>query len=283
MTASLSASLPEAFFLPTEPGPCFCLFHKPKGARRRGNILYLHPFAEELNTTRHIVAHQARNLAELGYSVLQIDLFGCGDSSGEFQDVRWSTWLLNAHTAHLWLRENSSGPFWIWGLRAGALLAAALATQLQDKTQKPVNLLFWQPVTDGYQMLQQFLRLSQAGEWLGTRTPDQMPASQLLAQGQAVDVAGYTISPEMAQDLSQVHLIPKNFGNGARLVWIEVSKQSSQMLGVASERSLNKWNSSGWQTEAEVVRGISFWQNFNASEAPSLWLATENAMALEPQ
>ena len=78
---------PKAFFLPTRHGHCFCLFHEPQGNTRRGSILYLHPFAEELNTSRRIVAHQARNLARLGYGVLQIDLLGCGDSAGNFEDA----------------------------------------------------------------------------------------------------------------------------------------------------------------------------------------------------
>ena len=279
MTPSVFGSLPEAFFLPTEHGPCFCLFHTPRGATRRGSILYLHPFAEELNTTRRIVAHQARILTQLGYGVLQIDLFGCGDSSGEFEEARWSTWLHTAHEAYLWLQENNPGPFWIWGLRAGALLAAALANQIQDNTQQKVNLLLWQPVIDGHQMLQQFLRLSQAGEWLGTRTANQLSASQMLAQGQAVDIAGYTISPELAQDLSQACLVPNYFANGARLVWLEVSSHNSQMLGPASDRSLANWKSAGWNTEVEVVRGTAFWQNFNTTETPALWLATQKAMA----
>jgi alpha/beta superfamily hydrolase len=40
--------------------------------------------AEELNKSRHVAAAQARAFAAAGYSVLQIDLYGCGDSSGDF-------------------------------------------------------------------------------------------------------------------------------------------------------------------------------------------------------
>ena len=50
--------------------------------------MYAHPFCEEMNKARRMAALQSRRLAALGYSVLQIDLFGCGDSSGDFADAR---------------------------------------------------------------------------------------------------------------------------------------------------------------------------------------------------
>jgi exosortase A-associated hydrolase 2 len=55
-------------------------------------VLYVHPFAEEMNRARRMAALQARALAALGYGVLQIDLYGCGDSSGDFGDARWDLW-----------------------------------------------------------------------------------------------------------------------------------------------------------------------------------------------
>ena len=39
-----------------------------------------------------MAAQQARAFAALGYAVLQIDLFGCGDSCGAFAAGRWAQW-----------------------------------------------------------------------------------------------------------------------------------------------------------------------------------------------
>ncbi|MBK8384562.1 MAG: hypothetical protein IPL11_02315 [Candidatus Accumulibacter sp.] len=41
------------------------------------------------NKSWRIVPLQARALATAGYAVLQIDLMGCGDSSGDFGDATW--------------------------------------------------------------------------------------------------------------------------------------------------------------------------------------------------
>ena len=42
------AGIPEPFFLRVDGGERFCLFHPPL-TDCRGTLLYVHPFAEELN------------------------------------------------------------------------------------------------------------------------------------------------------------------------------------------------------------------------------------------
>jgi len=90
---------PHAFFLTSARGPLFCLFHAPEGGRVRGRVLHFHPFAEELNTCRRVTAQCARELAQQGYAVLQFDMWGCGDSSGEFEQAGWHDWLADARAA----------------------------------------------------------------------------------------------------------------------------------------------------------------------------------------
>ncbi|MBN9422686.1 MAG: alpha/beta hydrolase, partial [Candidatus Accumulibacter sp.] len=118
----------EAFFLPATSGQRYCLFHRPatEGAAR-GALVYVHPFAEEMNKSRRMAAVQARALAAAGYAVLQIDLHGCGDSSGDFADASWAGWLDDVELACAWLRARCAAPLWLWGLRSGCLLAAEAA------------------------------------------------------------------------------------------------------------------------------------------------------------
>ena len=63
------AGAPEPFFLRVDGGERFCLFHPPAGACR-GALLYVHPFAEELNRSRRMAALLARALAGAGYGVM---------------------------------------------------------------------------------------------------------------------------------------------------------------------------------------------------------------------
>lgn len=285
MTTSARASLPSAFFLPSaaeHTGQRFCLFHAAQGNALRGRVLYLHPFAEELNTTRRTVAQQARALAQAGFAVLQIDLHGCGDSSGEFADATWSAWLQDAAQGYHWLSQHASGPAWIWAMRSGALLAAELVQPLQNTVPEPINLLFWQPVTSGQQMLQQFLRLHSASQWLGNGGDGShhgpSPA-QRLAQGESVSIAGYPLSPALAQGLGAARLQPPASATPARLVWLELSSQAAPTHSPATAAALATWRAAGWQVHADTVTSPAFWQTVDTDAAPALLHATQQALS----
>jgi exosortase A-associated hydrolase 2 len=188
----------EASFVPVDGSDRYCLLHLPQGSPR-GGIVYLHPFAEELNRSRRVVANQARAFSAAGYAVLQIDLYGCGDSAGDFGDASWAQWRADAHAAVRILRERFDVPLCLWGLRSGALLASEVALELEDE----VSLLLWQPVLSGKQHLQQFLRLSLAADMLEGRAQGGTEALQAqLSAGHLVEIAGYTLSPALAQGLS---------------------------------------------------------------------------------
>jgi exosortase A-associated hydrolase 1/exosortase A-associated hydrolase 2 len=297
MTGSAAAparpALPQAFFLPVPGGgQRFCLFHPPApGAPPRGRVLFCPPFAEELNTTRRTVARQSRALAEAGFAVLQIDPLGCGDSSGGFEDASWPAWLADLELAHAWLSQHASGPLWLWGLRAGALLASDLAARLPE----PAHLLLWQPAASGQQQLQQFLRLHAAGQWLagyktGTVKKTDTPAQQ-LALGQSVHIAGYPLSPALAQGLAAARLQPpvsQPPGHTVRhMVWLEFTQQAAPepsqpvqpaALSPASEKALAAWSAAGWQVNAQTAISPAFWQTVEAEAAPGIETATTQAL-----
>lgn len=274
MNLPARAALPQAFFLPTGTGQRFCLFHPAQGAAPQGRVLYLHPFAEELNCTRRVVAQQARALAQAGYSVLQIDLLGCGDSEGSFADATWEAWLQDAQHAHHWLREHASGPLWLWGMRAGALLATALANGLTERC----HLLLWQPAISGQQILQQFLRLHTASQWLDAAKASGQTPAHTLDNGQTVDIAGYTLNPALARGLTAARLQPPRLPPG-QLVWLEMSAQAESVLSPASERQLTVWRDAGWTVSAQVLTGPLFWQTVATCEAPALLQATLDTLA----
>lgn len=268
---------PEAFFLTVAAAPNsqrYCLFHPAQGDVR-GAVLYLHPFAEEMNKSRRMAALQARRLAENGYAVLQIDLHGCGDSAGDFGDATWESWLRDAAAAHAWLRARcpSPAPFWLWGLRSGCLLAAEAARKIGT----PTNFLFWQPVVSGKQYLQQFLRLKVAGEMMGGDSKGVMEASKArLAAGQAVEVAGYALSAGMAGGLESAELSPP--AQPGRLHWFEVSARPEATLAPASLKRIEQWRAAGCAVESAVLPAPTFWQTTEIEEAPALLDATLAAL-----
>ena len=204
MNRALTDALPLLpFFLPASGGQRYCLLHlPPPGQAARGGILYVHPFAEELNKSRHVAAAQARAFAAAGYSVLQIDLFGCGDSSGDFGEARWDIWHNDLHLACAWLAQRVNGPLTVWGLRLGALLALDFAS---NPPLPLARLLLWQPELDGRRVIDRFLRLRLAAGMLaggGQEAPGHARAA--LAESEPVEVAGYLLAPALAHAIDDV-------------------------------------------------------------------------------
>ncbi|MBC7680866.1 MAG: hydrolase 2, exosortase A system-associated, partial [Ferruginibacter sp.] len=231
----------DAFFLPIGSGQRFAIYHPAEGGRTRGLVAYVHPFAEEMNKSRRMAALQARALAAQGYAVLQLDLLGCGDSSGDFGDATWQAWVNDTVQACHWLRLQNDAPLWLWGLRAGCLLAAQAAAQLHEAC----NFLFWAPTPAGKPLLQQFLRLKAAVDLTSGNAKAIMDGlRQQLAAGESVDIAGYTLSAALASGMEQATLAaPPAAG---RLEWLDLATQSDARLSPASAKPLQAWQSAGF-------------------------------------
>lgn len=263
----------RAFFLDAASGggQRFCLHHPAEGPLKRGQMLYLHPFAEEMNKSRRMAALQARTLAQAGYEVLQLDLLGCGDSSGDFGDASWEAWVEDALLGCRWLRDQAPpAPLWLWGLRAGCLLATAALGRLET----PAHLLLQQPPASGKPLLQQFLRLKVAGEMLDGAGKGAMAGlRESLERGEAVEIAGYRLAPALAQGLEAAKLEPPPRAAPARLIWLELSSRPEAQWTPVAQQGQQRWREAGWQLEAELVPGPAFWQTSEIEEAPGL-LAT---------
>ncbi|GHU19613.1 hypothetical protein FACS189475_07120 [Betaproteobacteria bacterium] len=221
-----------------------------------------------------MAALQARALAAAGYTVLQVDLYGCGDSSGDFGDASWSDWVDDVLAACDCLRRRTGAPLWLWGLRAGCLLAAEAARRNDEVS----GLLFWQPVLSGKQHLQQFLRLKGAGEMLsgdGAGSVEHLKTD--LARGDSVEIAGYTLAPGLARGLESAELaLP---GRTLRVEWLEVSGAQNGSLSPAAVSRLEKWRAQGYDVRGSAIYGPSFWQTVEITGSPELLVATQTALA----
>ncbi|MET3133189.1 exosortase A-associated hydrolase 2 [Oxalobacteraceae bacterium GrIS 1.11] len=269
MTAQAGASaLP--FFMDANPGQRFCLLHLPApGHTPRGAIVYIHPFAEEMNKSRRMAAIQARAFAGAGYGVLQIDLYGCGDSSGEFSGARWHIWKRDLVLACEWLARRVDGPLSIWGLRLGALLALELASQSQERFER---VILWHPVFKGKTHIDQFLRMERASRMLtaSARQDDAPSARQQLAGGASIEVGGYTLAPELvvAIDGADAAAHPP----ACAIDWFEQASDCGVAPAAASQAE--RWHHAGAALTLHPVPGLAFWGSTEIIECQALLAAT---------
>jgi exosortase A-associated hydrolase 2 len=264
----------EPFFLKTGSGQRFCLYHPPfPGKEHIGSFIYVHPFAEELNRSRRMAALQARAFAALGFGVLQIDLLGCGDSSGDFGDARWSRWKDDLATAWNWLQKRDSVPIGLWGLRLGALLAL----DFSKESRSAVNtLVLWQPVINGEVFLTQFLRMRMASEMLlgsDHKLLGTQEMRRMLAGGETIEVAGYELAPALAASIDTLSLADLAVLDTA-IHWFEIVPEPEHPLPSPAVRVMDSWQQQGVKFQTHPVPGSPFWASQEITECRSLLSAT---------
>lgn len=212
------------FFLPGSRGDLFTVYYPPQYAPARGGILYVHAFAEEANCSRPTIAGVAREIARLGYGVLTVDLYGCGESAGEFRDARWTSWHEDLVLALQWLQNRNLPQVGLWGLRLGALLALDFARQSQHRFP---SIILWHPPSSGADVLKQFLRLSlvQAPAGPGSRITTKDLRTK-LSSGICVEVAGWELNPELAFAMERLELSSLISQVSSAIDWIEFVQTS---------------------------------------------------------
>lgn len=268
----------DVFYLPLAQGDRFCLLHVPApGTPARGAMLFVHPFAEEMNNCRHMAALQARAFADAGWTVLQADLYGCGDSAGEFGDATWQRWIDDVIDAAAWLRAKTGHAPVLWGMRAGCLLCVQAASRMPSVP----DLVLWQPVGSGKHFLQQFLRLKVAHQIVAPTNEARIGTQELraqLARGETIEVAGYILAPALALPMQSAELeLP---ANSARVAWLELSGADPSELSPASRLRIQRWMDQGHRVEASAVKGPPFWQNPGIGDCPALVERTLAAVEL---
>jgi exosortase A-associated hydrolase 2 len=261
-------------FLEHQGRKLFYLLFEPTLVKAHSTILYLPPFAEEMNKSRRIVSMQARELADQGNRVMLLDLTGCGDAGGDFLDASWQIWLEDAMFAADALAALDTGPLRVWGLRLGALLACELS-QLRSDIH---SLMLWQPVLNGEQQVDQFLRLRTVASAVNsTLTFDRKALWNELRAGRSLEIAGYELSPALALEMAGARI--SDLSPRCSTHWLEIGVSTEGAFPVSSESVISRWREDGVQIIADYVQCDPFWRTIDAGINASLQRVTSAAFA----
>jgi exosortase A-associated hydrolase 2 len=273
MIQSSESAPARPFFLKTRLGERFCLFYPPAGEDCRGGVIYVPPFGDEMNKARRMAALQARMLASLGFGVLQMDLFGCGDSSGDFGEARWDIWKDDLAQGHEWLQDQVDKPVSLWGLRLGGLLALDYAKNAKYAIDR---ILLWQPVLNGSGFLTQLLRLRIARDMLGD-DKDNSAGTQAMREslraGESLEIGGYEIAPDMAAAIDALNATDLAAAT-CPVHWFEIISAAGRGITPAGMRVVNAWKQRGVDLHVHAVQGLPFWATQEIAECPELLTAT---------
>lgn len=263
--------------LPARAGDCFCIYRVPADRPPIGSILHVPAFGDEMNKARAITARAARAFAMLGYGVLQVDLFGCGDSAGEHREGTFSVWTSNLDDAIGWLAARGTcAPPMLWALRTGALLVPPLLSTCASDA----SLLLWQPVLSGAQYLTHLLRQKTVSdmEHAGGARIGTGPLRARLAAGETLEIGGYAISPALAVEMDGAEFgVPA--GYRGRVDWFEVVNSTPTMLPPSASSRSNAMRDAGVRVECSAVSGPGFWQSVEIERCDALVEASTRALS----
>jgi exosortase A-associated hydrolase 2 len=263
-------------FLDGVRGPVFVLAREP-AAPARGCVLVVPPFAEEMNKCRAMMTDVAVALAQRGIGTVLPDLYGTGDSGGDFSDGDLAVWREDLLLAMQWCRQRLHAVTGILAVRLGCALAAALVSS--GRTEAMSRTVLWQPVFDGGRHLTQFLRLritAALAEQDRKETLAELRAR--LQAGEIVEVAGYPLSGQLTEQLAALSVptsLPPQLGKTA---WLEIVRDGAALPQPAAQL-IERSRAAGIDVELRTFPGEPFWAATDIVRNRALTGATIDAFA----
>jgi exosortase A-associated hydrolase 2 len=259
----------KPFFIKASKGKLFALYtfgdskKKPERA-----VVHFPPFAEEMNKARRMMTLMSHRAALLGYGVLSIDLFGTGDSEGDFSDARWEIWLENMAQAIHWLNMQGVKRFVFVGLRLGAILALDCIRLFADNVEL---IIMWQPIVKGKNFMTQFLRLHMVADMMqNAKKKTTTTLRKRILQGERIEIAGYVLDPNLMKKIDDLELENLGVAGMPNIHWIDLVPSTGRHMSPVNQRIIETWRKVGISVNNTVIVGEPFWSSLEISVVPEL-------------
>lgn len=189
------------FYFGPRQAPLFGVEHPPAQRRsQRSGIVICPPTGTELMRSHRALRQLATGLAKEGHHVLRFDYFGTGDSAGDCEEGRFSTWQENIATAVEELQDRAElEQVSLIGLRIGAVLAAEASATIDGIGR----LTLWDPITDGPAYLEDRIEVDDVYEAANNH---QARTAQRLANDEPIGILGIAMSAGLREDLKALSI-----------------------------------------------------------------------------
>jgi exosortase A-associated hydrolase 2 len=272
----VSESTLEPAFIDGSRGQLFVLLRRPGHRDAAPCALIVPPFAEEMNKTRPMFTMVARGLAARGVATILPDLFGTGDSEGEFREGDWQTWQDDLLRAATWAETQGCRVDRLLCVRLGCILGATVAARLPTPVTRTV---FWQPVLDGERFMTQFLRLRVAASMMEDRQETVGGLRERLRGGETLEVAGYELSPMLVTQIADARLGLGLEDQLGQVHWMEIVRGEAGDLPVASRQAIEAARPKLCAIESFAIPGEPYWSATEIVRIPTLVEHTVSALA----
>jgi len=175
-------------------------------------VLIVPPFAEELNRSRRFLTLLRKKLSSAGSTVAMVDLFGTGDSEGEFADASVDIWLDDLNRITELYTPEEGGTLLLLGVRSGCLLIEKLLrdSNCGQMSKSVSNIIYVQPEISGYDVVQRMLRTRVAARrFAGDKSETTEKLWSRLENGDSVDTSGYVIGSSLGLSMRSLLIDPQ--------------------------------------------------------------------------
>lgn len=207
-----------------------------------------------------MIAEVGRRLEGSGIGMLLVDLFGTGDSEGEFAQADWQRWKSDLAAAMQWAAAEGAPIRGMLAIRLGCILGSEALAGIGHTMQRTV---MWQPVVSGRRFLEQFLRLRVAASMMGGGDSKETVAAlrTRLKSGELLEVAGYEISGTLSDQLDAAELRPFLRSHLGEVHWMEAVRSADTALPVPSTTAIDAARATGLAVTPHSVMGEPFWSS----------------------
>jgi exosortase A-associated hydrolase 2 len=269
----LNSELLKAAFVDGSRGRLFVLLRGPVDATSA--VLIVPPFAEEMNKARRMITDTGRELARRGTASICVDLFGTGDSEGDFTQTSWEGWIDDLAAVEEWCHRSQGLPITgVLAARLGCALAAAYAARRKQPLERWV---FWQPVLDGTRYMDQFLRLKLAASMLG-EGPKRTVADlrREIGQSGTLEIAGYALSADLLAEIDRVRL--ERVDARWPLHWFELVRDAAAPIPVPAAKVIERLRRDGCDVQLRTIACDPIWTSTEIVVSAALAAATAGAL-----
>lgn len=265
----------DARFIEGLRGKLFVLLRKPRRQETGRCVLIVPPFAEEMNKSRRMFTEVAQGLVARGVAAVLPDLYGTGDSEGEFREADWEVWKDDLVRTASWAAEQGWAVSALLCLRLGCILGAQVAATLPQPLERSV---FWQPVLDGERFMTQFLRLRVAASMMEDRKESVTNLRARLRRGEYLEVAGYELDSRILEQVDQARLGAALHEQLGELYWMEIVRDADLRMPASSAKVIEGAAGKLRSIRGETVAGEPFWASTEIVRLPALVERTVRAL-----